>query len=490
MDEAQQIPGREICSGTEPDAGPEPKPVSGVLRRRGIFIKVFSYTLIFLVLMIAVTAAFFAQQFLSFYRSGQIRQLSGVFQPLIGSFDGKEPGEIAAIAGDFHENNQSFMFSIEDSEGALVYSTGPGPHDSPDFDKAGPGPGPGTDLRIIFRLLRGDTQYTLRGTSSIPAAVNYGAFMGKIFLVLGIMLVVCTLGAVFFARRITGPIMKLAASAKSMAKLEDVPTPVPGNDEIGQLARDIYRMYGALKKTITSLEREVERERAMEENRRAFFSAASHELKTPIAALRALVEGMLSNIGEYRDHRRYLRECLGLLDAQNRLVSEILEMVNLEEDRGEPSCESFDPVKLVSSVIAEYKPIAERRHQRIISQVSAPKLRADPRLLDRVLSNVLSNALQNSPEGETIRIWEERRELGLLRLCIFNPGARLGEESLLLFEPFFRGDPARTRTEGRSGLGLAIVKRALERMKISHALQNTEGGVLFWMDLKPAEDQD
>jgi two-component system sensor histidine kinase VanS len=422
--------------------------------KRGIFTKVFGYTLIFLVLLIALAAALFAQQFLSFYRSGQTQQLSNAFQPLLDRLIGKGPGEIALIAGDFYEKNQSFRFSIEDQEGRTIYATPPGA--GPDMDEAGLG------QRIMFHLDRGDTRFTLRGVSSLPVTVNYRALLGKILLALALMLAFCVLSALVFARRITRPIMRLAAEVRRMAKREEVPPPARRNDEIGQLARDIYDMYDALKETIARLEREVEREREMEEQQRAFFSAASHELTTPVAAIRALTEGMLSDIGEYRDHRKHLRECLGLLDAQNRLVSEILEIEKLAENRGAPRFEKLDPAELCAALIAEHGPIAEQRRQRILPELSAPPVRADRRLLGRVLSNVLSNALRNSPEGETIRIWDEQREPALLRLCVFNPGARL---------------------EGRGGLGLTIVKRALEAMEIPYALQNSDGGVLFWMDL-------
>jgi two-component system sensor histidine kinase VanS len=479
----------------KPDKGKPGAAKAGFARKRGIFVKVFGYTLSFLVLMFAVTALLFARQFLAFYRADQARQLSGAFQPLIDRIERAEPAEIAAIAGDFHEKNQSFRFRIEDSEGRVLYSGG--------FEADGGAAPDGASLKLVFlRHVRDGSGYTLRGDFSASAPVDYGALTGKILLALALMLVFCVAGAVVFARRITLPIMRLAADTRLMAKLKEVPAPLWRNDEIGQLARDIYDMYGALKKTIANLELEVERERAMEENQRAFFSAASHELKTPIAATRALTEGMLSNVGEYRDHRKYLRECLGLLDAQNRLVSEILELVNLAdradlpdraEARGEPRFEAVDLAELTAALIAEYAPIAERRRQKLSSAVSAAPVRADRGLLGRVLSNVLSNALRNSPEGETIRVWDERRGAALLRLHVFNPGAGLGEDTARLFEPFYRRDPARTGGRNgqgdqgaRSGLGLAIVKRALEGMRIPYALQNAEGGVLFWMDLSLA----
>jgi two-component system sensor histidine kinase VanS len=274
-----------------------------------------------------------------------------------------------------------------------------------------------------------------------------------------------------------------------MSALEDIPAPVPRNDEIGQLAKDIYTMYGSLKRTIAELEQEVERERAMEDGQRAFFSAASHELKTPIAAAGALVEGMLAGIGEYRDHQKYLRECLRILKAQNRLVSEILEIVNLSKGRREPVFEALGLAELLDSLIDEYGPIAEQRGQRILNRAGKTQVRADRQLLGQALSNVLGNALQNSPDGESIQLWDEPSpdSLGTIRLKVFNPRAHIGEEALeRLFEPFYRQDTARNRDAGRSGLGLAIVKRALDQMGVPFALHNHGDGVLFWMDLRAA----
>ena len=81
-----------------------------------------------------------------------------------------------------------------------------------------------------------------------------------------------------------------------MACLESVPFPVARRDEVGQLAKDVHDMYEKLKQTISKLEAEILREKEMEENQRYFFSAASHELKTPIAASSALLEGMIAGI--------------------------------------------------------------------------------------------------------------------------------------------------------------------------------------------------
>jgi two-component system sensor histidine kinase VanS len=242
------------------------------------------------------------------------------------------------------------------------------------------------------------------------------------------------------------------------------------------------------KKVTKPLEDEIIRRRTMEENQRLFFSAASHELKTPIAAARALVEGMIAGVGDYKDHPKYLRECIKTLDAQTNLVSEILEIVKLSGDQtGEP--DALDIRELINTVVTEYRPMAEQRGLFIQVEIKKVYILAERNLLQRVLSNIIANAVQNTCEGGTIRI--ETKEHKKLRLSIFNTGAFIPEEVISrLFEPFYRQDIARTRHttnsevyNTQSGLGLVIVKKALDRMKCAFALENKSEGVLFWVDL-------
>jgi two-component system sensor histidine kinase VanS len=406
----------------------------------GVFIKIFAYTMLLLLLLSLTGVFLFARQFLSFYRTEQQRQLSHVFQPMItaiGDRD-KSPEEIAEAARIFAGNNQSFKFLIEGGDGNVLFSTANAANLK--LNEAGSG------LRIrIVGLTRNmgentENTYILTGFASDSGAIDYGDLVRRSIIALALMLLIAIFGAVLFAKKVTKP-----------------------------------------------LEDEIIRERALEESQRLFFSAASHELKTPIAAARALVEGMIAGIGDYRDHSKYLRECLKTLDDQSRLVSEILEIVKLSGDEAGPV--SVDLAKLGGSVLAEYSPLAEQRHLSIRGEFPDIYVQADRSLLQRVLSNVIANAVQNTPEGGTIRIEASRGRK--LRLSILNTGATIPEElSARLFEPFFRLDAARTRQDSRSGLGLAIVKKALDRMKFPFALHNTDEGVLFWVDIPVCGEPD
>jgi two-component system sensor histidine kinase VanS len=353
---------------------------------------------------------------------------------------GRSPEDITEFARAFANNNQSFRFLIQGGDGQILFSTLHG-RDLLENESS-----PGLRIRIVGRTRsQGEAEnvYIFTGYGSDSGRIDYGDLIRRSLLALVLMLVIAIFGAILFARKITKP-----------------------------------------------LEDEIIRERAMEENQRLFFSAASHELKTPIAAARALVEGMIAGVGDFKDHRKYLLECLKTLDSQARLVSEILEIVKLSDKEAELMPVTLDLAELGNIVLDEYSALAEQRGLMIQGAFPGISIQADRNLLQRVISNVIANAVQNTPPGGRIRIETEKDKH--LRLKILNTGAQIPEELISrLFEPFYRLDIARTRpvqtmfaaNDTQSGLGLAIVKKALDRMKFPFALKNTPEGVLFWVDL-------
>jgi two-component system, OmpR family, sensor histidine kinase VanS len=174
-----------------------------------------------------------------------------------------------------------------------------------------------------------------------------------------------------------------------------------------------------------------------------------------------------------------------MMADQNNLISDILELVKLSDEGIEPQNESVHLKEAVLSVLPAHQTLAESKALTI--EVEIPdglRCMLEPRLFGRVLSNIVMNAVQNTPTGERIRIWSESIDGRTVRLCILNMGSSIQSDVLpKLFEPFYRPDAARNRGSGRSGLGLTIVRKALEYMKISFSLENTNDGVLFWMDI-------
>ncbi len=441
------------------------------MKKHGIFIKVFTYTVIAILLLVSVTAVLFSGQFMLFYRTLQNRQIVASYEPLVRRIQTSNNNDIAAMAQRFYENNQSFEFLVVDNNNNPIYATA----------KADTSDNFSGDF---FFVVHKDKNFSIIAQSRTGLESLYRDLAFRVLAVFAIMLALSLFCAYVFARQITKPIRQLVNSAGRMANLEEVPPPVERKDELGVLARDTYFMYEKLKETISRLEDEILRERELEETQRYFFSAASHELKTPIAATSVLLEGMLENVGDYKDHSKYLRECVKLMDAQSKTISEILEIVSLNHGKIAPVPEKVDLRHTVEGILPDYQTLSDSKGLRIVTDI--PEMQTcfiDPKMLRKALSNIILNGVQNTPQRGEIRIWSQP-VFEQYRLCVLNTGTRIDDAVLpKLFDPFYRIDQVRDRKRGRSGLGLTIVQKTLEAMGIDFALENTPEGVLFWMDL-------
>jgi len=397
------------------------------LRKFGIFPKVFVYTTLFLGAVIAITVGLFYQQFSAFYQSQQMQQLRVNYQALYEELHDAVTDRqlMIEIAQRFSEGNQSFVFRLMDDGQAPIFLSHNivlAPED--------------IGTRMIFTF----GGYTLVAENPVPTLGDGGFWVTAVF-ALGIIMMVALVGAAVFARQMTIPI----------------------------------------KRSIVGLEEEIKRRTEMEEAQRYFFSAASHELKTPVAAARVMMEGMLAEIGDYKNHPKYLGQCINLMDEQSKTIYEILDIVNLD-GHYEPQFESVNIKAIVLEQVEIYRPMADAAKQELVMENDMDvDSRVDTRLLRKVLSNVMLNAIQNAPEGGCIHIY-----MNDFRLCVLNTG-HVDDESLSrLFDPFYRMDKARSRKSGQTGLGLTIVKKSLDLMDMKFGLENTDSGVLFWMDLMEA----
>ena len=464
------------------------------MKRRGIgiFGRIFVYTLLFLLIVIGIALFFFAGQFQTVFQSGQNQVHKETYTVLIEQLESKPPEQIAEIAELFHGQNLSLEFYIQSSSSSEILYQTPSLETTPnDKELMGRSKLVEGDMRpVSFAAIPISKKITLFVATTPAGNAVFVEFIEKSVIALVLLILVSVIGAILFARGMTKPIKRLATDTTKMSNLESVCAPTARGDEIGQLSSDVYAMYERLKITIAELENEIKREQEMEENQRYFFSAASHELKTPIASTLILLQGMLDNIGEYRDHSKYLRECIKKMQAQSKIISEILEVVRLSDSKVKPQWKKISLKNTLEPVLSANLPLVEAKEQRIV--VDIPDIlmcRTDKNMLARVLSNILLNAVQNTPEHGDIRIWSEVCGGESVRLCVFNSGASLDEENLpKLFEPFYRPDKSRSSSQGRNGLGLTIVKKTLDYLEISFSLKNTQDGVLFEMDLPLCSD--
>ena len=257
------------------------------------------------------------------------------------------------------------------------------------------------------------------------------------------------------------------------------------SDEIGVLGRSLDEMAFRLSAALAKLEEanqalqlEVDRERELDRQRAEFFSAASHELKTPVTILKGQLSGMLEGIDVYRDRDKYLLRSLQVAGRMEQLIQEMLSISRMENTPDAFRPESLELSSLLKNQLALDKDLALLRNQRITTDLAdGLAVEADSALLSKAVENILSNAFLYSPEGARIRVW-----CGLIQdqpaFAVENSGVHIPEEALPhLFEAFYRIESSRSRSTGGSGLGLCLTKMILDRHKASCAVENTEEGV-------------
>lgn len=304
-----------------------------------------------------------------------------------------------------------------------------------------------------------------------------------LLLVLAAFSLLCALA---YSRYVTRPIVRISGIAERMAELDfHWECGEQRRDEIGKLGRSLDRLSRRLSAALHELETancalrgEVERERELDRQRMAFFSAASHELKTPVTILKGQLSGMLEGVGVYRDRDKYLLRSLQVTGRMEGLIREMLEIVRMEAGTASIRQEMVDLSGLVGRQLALDSALPEQRGQKVTAALTPGiTVCGDASLLSKAVGNLLSNAALYAPEGAEIRVW-----CGLLDRCpaltVENTGARISEDALPhLFEAFYRAEGSRSRRTGGSGLGLYLVKMILERHHAACTIENMEDGV-------------
>lgn len=296
-----------------------------------------------------------------------------------------------------------------------------------------------------------------------------------------IALLFSVLFAFLYSKKLTKPIQNMLQVTTGMKHLEpDAYFQVESEDEIGAFLSQINQVYQQLWQTISALEQEKLRISRMEQAKVDFLRSASHELKTPLAALRILQENMQLGIGKYKDHTRYLGESIQMVDALSDMVKEILDSSRIQGEVDRVEKDELHIADEVAQVLTEYEIMAKSRGLAFHVQVDdSLKLSMNRKFFRQVLSNLLSNAVRYTDQGGDIRIEGRKGELSVWNAC-----TPLSEEQLsLIFEPFYRPDFSRAAYNGGSGLGLYLVGEILRANEIPFSFAAQGQGLCFRMEL-------
>lgn len=325
---------------------------------------------------------------------------------------------------------------------------------------------------------------------SVDIANRFIIITGIIIMILG------SVWAYLFSRRFTKPILELNNIARNMSKFDFTQKyNVNRRDEIGQLGQSVNHLSGELDRVITELnvknkklEEDIEKERKIDEMRKEFVSSVSHELRTPLSVIQGYAEGLISNVAESEEDRKfYCDVIIKETDKMNKLVKDLLNLSQIESGYFQIEKTEFDITSLMEYVLNKYETIfAEKNIQIQFDLGESCTAYGDMVRIEQVLTNYINNAL-NHVDGDRVIKTSKVLTQDKIRVSVFNTGKHIPEESLeKLWNSFYKVDKARTRAYGGYGLGLSIVKAIQELHNNSYGVENVEGGVEFWFEVEKA----
>jgi len=259
----------------------------------------------------------------------------------------------------------------------------------------------------------------------------------------------------FLSSRVTDRIRHLELAAHQIEGGDlAARVPVSGNDEMAGLARTFNQMASRLQDAAA-------RQAELERLRSNLVAWAGHDLQTPLASVRAIVEALADGVVEDPAAiQRYLRTAQRDTQSLSHLIDDLFQMAELQAGGLRLHLEPASLGDLISDALESFTELAARRSIRLEGRV-APGV--DPVVLDasrigRVLGNLLTNALRHTPDGGTITV-EASGTPDAVRIEVTDSGEGIPAEDLPhVFDSFYRGEKSRARTTGGAGLGLAIAR--------------------------------
>lgn len=342
-------------------------------------------------------------------------------------------------------------------------------------------------------FLDSETEYMLVLSSVTQAAERISNLMLRFLpVVFFIIILLSVLSAFICSKVIVTPIAKISQISKRMTSLDMTwRCDIESNDEIGVLASSLNTMASQLQTMMAELENanvqltaDVKKFQALEEQRRNFFAAVSHELKTPLTILKGQIENMILGYGDYQNHEKYLPEALKATEDIEHLVREIITISKMESMDLQDTLQDVSLLSTVNETIETLLPLAKDKniqiHQNITTDI---RVAVNRNLWNKALSNIIGNAIRHSPCGEEVYVSLQSFGQGNA-LIVENTGVSISETDLPhMFTPFYRTDKSRSKATGGNGLGLYIVKTILDLHGMGYSIQNTPKGAAFFLYL-------
>lgn len=284
--------------------------------------------------------------------------------------------------------------------------------------------------------------------------------------------------ALLLGRWVVARSKALTLATRSFGDGGDFAAPgVPATAELAALTRE-------LESTSARLAESRERERALETSRRELVAWISHDLRTPLAGLRAMSEALEDGVAT--DPDRYLRQIRTEVERLNGMVGDLFELSRIHAGALALSPSRVSVYDLVGDAIAGADPLAREHGVRLVGErIDAIPVEVDGKEMSRVLGNLLINAIRRTPADGTVAVAARRSDDGVVLSVTDGCGGIPVEDLPRVFDTGWRGTHARTPPAG-AGLGLAIVRGIVEAHQGRAAVRNVAGGCCFEVVLPEA----
>lgn len=315
------------------------------------------------------------------------------------------------------------------------------------------------------------------------------ALQMRLFTIFGVLFCALVAGLLLF-NQLTRRLTRLAQAMRDFQRRDfrgalSLAAGKEEGDEIDHLTAVFARM--ALR-----IEEQMEALRQSDAQRRELVSNASHDLRTPLAALRGYIETLLLKEGMLppEEQQHYLQIAVKHGERLSQLVEELFELSKLDALQSDPEVEPFPLSELVHDVAQKYQLRAEQKGIRLQTQIGRdmPFVCADIGMIERVLENLIENALRHTSSGGSVTLVLRVLEKGQqgVRVQVIDTGSGIAPEELpLIFDRFYRASNApQNGDRAGAGLGLSIVKRILQLHGCDISAQSAPGkGSTFTFEL-------
>ncbi len=467
--------------------------------RSSLFAKVFIITSMMLLCISLLVFGLLAWLMPQTYSNKLNTFLDEQIQEFISELEKVAFSDSGGLFDQFIQNMEINSVELYDSSGMLItlpteqfydsYGANVAQSADADLDESNPV----LSSNYYFSFLGSDDRYMLIVYGKAGQIAELQQSFLRIFpLLLIVVFAISLIASWLYSRIITKPVLEISRVSEKMSDLHfEWQVNEQRKDELGILGKSLNGLsqnlriaLTDLKKANAELEADIEREKALEQAQIDFFSAASHELKTPITIIKGQLEGMLLGIGTYKDREKYLSRSLEVTQTLESMVYDLLTISRLQTSVSDFKKETFDCVPLIRKYLSDTEDLIVDKDLQISFPSSKPIIvNANKILIEKVFSNLIGNAVKYSPPKAVINITVQKQQSNYL-FSIENHGTHIPEETIpKLFEAFYRVDTSRSRQTGGSGLGLYIVQKILQQHNSCCNVRNTENGVEFFFKL-------